>query len=147
MLMSSHVPHYLVATNVLIERDGKVLLSRRQNKGWGDGLLCIPGGHVEPDETVLQAAIREAKEELGLHLSKDDLAYLCTEVKNNSGKFYISIEFIAKTDQEPQNNEPHECSELVWVDPKNLPDDVIPNFKNIIEKGYLAQEKYIEFLA
>lgn len=147
LYMPAHLPHYLVATNVLIERSGKLLLSRRQNKGWGDGLLCIPGGHVEPDETVTRAALREAQEELGLNLQPEDLTYLCTEVKNVSGKFYISAEFIVKTDQEPVNNEPNQCSELVWVDPNNLPDDVIPNFRNIIEKAYLKGEKYVEFLA
>lgn len=145
--MPTHAPHYLVATNVVIEKNGRILLSRRQNKGWGDGLLCIPGGHVEPDETLTEAAIREAKEELGLDLKLEDLTYLCTEVKNGGGKFYISIEFLARTTQEAKNAEPNECSELVWVDPNNLPDDVIPNFKNIIEKGYLGKEKYIEFLA
>lgn len=143
--MANHTPHYLVATNVIIEKNGKILLSRRQNKGWGDGLLCLPGGHVEPDESVTQAAIREAAEELGITLQPEDLTYVCTEVKNVSGKFYISVEFVAQTNQEPKNNEPHECAELVWVDPNNLPSDVIPNFRNIIEKGYLGSEKYIEF--
>ncbi|MFO0970987.1 MAG: NUDIX domain-containing protein [Candidatus Saccharimonadales bacterium] len=66
--MSDHDPHYLAATNVLLVREGKVLLSRRQNKGWGDGMLCIPGGHVEPGETPAQAAVRELKEELGMRI-------------------------------------------------------------------------------
>lgn len=145
--MVNHAPHYLVATNILIIKDGLILLSRRQNKSWGNGLLCIPGGHVEPDETVTSAAIREAKEELGLDLKLEDLSYYCTEVKNVSGAFYISVEFIGNTNQTPVNAEPNECSELVWVDPKNLPNDVIPNFRNIIVKGYLGKEKYIEFLA
>lgn len=145
--MSGHIPHYLVATNVIVEKDGKILLSRRQNKGWGDGLLCIPGGHVDSGETFTQAAIREAKEELGLDLQTEDLTFLCTEVKNGGGKYYISVEFIASTAQEPTNTEPNECAELVWVDPHDLPEDVIPNFRNIIEKAYIGQEKYLEFTA
>lgn len=144
--MADHTPHYLTATNVLIEKDSKVLLSRRQNKGWGDGLLCIPGGHVEPDETFTQAAIREVKEELGIDISENELEYLCTEMKNVSGKPYVSIEFVLRTDTKPKNCEPYECAELVWVDPYHLPEDVIPNFRNIIEKAYVGKEKYIEFL-
>lgn len=144
--MSAHDPHYLTATNVIVVKDGRILLSRRQNKGWGDGLLCIPGGHVEPGETFTQAAVREAKEELGLTITKDMLKYLCTEMKNVSGSPYVSIEFVATTSEEPTNCEPNECSELVWVDPYNLPDDVIPNFRNIIEKAYIGGERYLEFL-
>jgi len=138
-------PHYYIATNVIIERDGKILLSRRQNKTWGNGLLCIPGGHVEQGEMPVQAAVREAKEELGLDITLEDLTFLCVEVKNVTERRYMSVEFILKTDQNPVNTEPHECSELVWVDPKDLPDDVIPNFKSIIEKGYLGEQTYIEF--
>lgn len=144
--MGNHAPHYLTATNVLVEKNGKILLSRRQNKGWGDGLLCIPGGHVEPNETFRQAAVREIKEELGLDVAENDLEYLCTEMKNVSGAPYVSIEFTLRTNAEPKNCEPHECSELVWVDPRSLPEDVIPNFRNIIEEAYLGTNNYVEFL-
>lgn len=138
-------PHYFIATNVIIERDGKILLSRRKNKSWGNGLLCVPGGHVEQGEMPIQAAIREAKEELGLDVKPVDLSFLCVEVKHVSNRRYMSVEFILKTDQEPQNAEPNECSELIWVDPKDLPDDVILNFRNIIQKAYLGKQTYIEF--
>lgn len=40
--------------------DGSVLLARNQNRG-----IEIPGGHVEGDESLLDAAIREALEETG----------------------------------------------------------------------------------
>jgi hypothetical protein len=42
--------------------------------------------------------------------------------------------------------EPDQCSKLVWVDPHNLPNDTIPNFRNIIEKGYLKGEQYLEYI-
>ncbi len=137
-------PHYFVATNVLIEREGKILLSLRQNTGWADGQMTIPGGHTEEGETVITAVIREAKEELGLNLEPSDLTYLCTENKLTQ-RPYVSIIFIARTDENPENTEPEKCKELVWVDPNNLPENVAPNFKQIIEKAYLGTEKYLEF--
>ncbi len=45
---------------VLITEEG-LWLGRRRSGGW-----CIPCGHVEWDETLEQAAKREAKEEMGI---------------------------------------------------------------------------------
>lgn len=142
--MTNPTLNYFVATNVLIEKDGKILLSLRQNTGWADNMMTIPGGHTEEGETVVQAAIREAKEELGLDLQPKDLTYLCTENKLTQ-RPYVSVIFIAKTDQTPNNTEPEKCKELVWADPNDLPENVTENFKQIIEKAYLGNEKYLEF--
>lgn len=144
--MTHHEPHYLTATNVLLVKHGKVLLSRRQNKGWGDGMLCIPGGHVEDGETPKVAAVREVKEELGIDINPEKLEFLCLEVRRSADRAYLSTIFTLETTVEPTNNEPHECSELVWTDPTALGDDVILNFKNIITDGYLRKVPYLEFI-
>lgn len=144
--MQPQTTHYFVATNVLLEKDGKILLSLRQNTGWADDQMTIPGGHTEPGETVVQAAIREAKEELGLELKASDLNYLCTENKITN-RPYVSVIFTVQTSQEPKNTEPEKCKELVWADPNNLPDNVTDNFKKIIQKTYLGNQKYLEYIA
>ena len=51
------------ATLIFVRMDGMVLLIRKL-QGMGAGLLNAPGGRVEPGETPLQGAIREAREEL-----------------------------------------------------------------------------------
>ena len=54
-----------VATGVLVEQEGKVLLVRRAvdpKQGW----WCIPSGFVEYDEAPGEAALRECREETGL---------------------------------------------------------------------------------
>lgn len=137
-------PHYFVATNVLLEKDGKILLSLRQNTGWADGQLTIPGGHLEKGESIVTAAIREANEELGLDLKPEDLTYLCTENKSTN-RVYVSVIFTVTTAQTPENKEPEKCKELLWVDPDNLPENVAPNFKQIIEKAYRGNQQYLEF--
>jgi len=143
--MTDHTAHYLAAVNVILEKDGKILLSRRQNKGWGDGLLCIPGGHVEPGELPLEATLRELKEELGITAKPEDLQFLCVEAKTSPTRHYLSCIFVLKTNQAPVNNEPHECSELVWVDPVQPGDEVIENFKQIIERAYVGSDSYLEY--
>ncbi|MBQ0071540.1 MAG: NUDIX domain-containing protein, partial [Spirochaetales bacterium] len=37
-----------------------------KKKGLGTGYIIAPGGHVELEETSMEAAIRETKEETGL---------------------------------------------------------------------------------
>jgi ADP-ribose pyrophosphatase YjhB (NUDIX family) len=58
--------HFLspkLAAGVIVLYDGKLVLSRRDIDP-GQGLWTYPGGFVEVGETVEQAAIREAKEEI-----------------------------------------------------------------------------------
>jgi len=49
---------------IVIEKDGKFLLARRLNRP-NKGYWCTPGGHVDEGETPLEAAKREAQEEIG----------------------------------------------------------------------------------
>ena len=48
--------------------DGKLLLGKRKDGGW-----CIPCGHVEWDESIEDAAIREMREETGLVVTLDEV--------------------------------------------------------------------------
>src|SRR5437879_3261729 len=64
-------PKYPVAVHVFVLRGEEILLLRRLNTGYEDAKLSVVAGHVEPGETVRQAAIRETREEVGLALSFD----------------------------------------------------------------------------
>lgn len=121
------------------------MLSRRANTGWMDGHLCAPGGHVEAGETPTQAMIREIEEELGVTVKAEDLEFLCVAVRNVTPTEYVAYEFLLKDkDYTFINNEVDKCSELVWVDPKNLPDDVIDDFRQIVERSLNAGQPYLE---
>ena len=64
--------HVQIGANTIVERDGQVLLVRL-NYGPRDGHWALPGGLVEADETVEQAAIRETAEETGFTVGVDGL--------------------------------------------------------------------------
>lgn len=53
------------SVGVLVISDGKILTGTRHND-FGYGLICGPGGHIEPGETPAQAAFRETEEEFGI---------------------------------------------------------------------------------
>ena len=61
-----------VAVAVLLERDGKVLLTRRVNDP-RRGLWVTPGGFVDADEDPSAAAVRECEEETGLKIEIAEL--------------------------------------------------------------------------
>jgi 8-oxo-dGTP pyrophosphatase MutT (NUDIX family) len=57
----------VVDVHLILQRNGQVLLAERAGTGYADGWLNVPGGKLENGETVLDAAIREAREEVGVH--------------------------------------------------------------------------------
>jgi ADP-ribose pyrophosphatase YjhB (NUDIX family) len=53
-----------VATAVVVQADGGIVLGRRAiEPAYGE--WCLPGGFVNDDESPLEAAIRECREEIG----------------------------------------------------------------------------------
>ncbi len=58
------------ATELILRRDGKILISQRGQEP-DKGKFDMPGGFTEAQETVEQAALREAEEELGV--TADDI--------------------------------------------------------------------------
>ena len=55
----------LLAASVAVLRDGRVLVAAR-GRGPMAGRFSLPGGLVEPGETLAQAALRELREEVGV---------------------------------------------------------------------------------
>jgi 8-oxo-dGTP diphosphatase len=53
------------ATLVFVVRDDRILLIRKL-RGLGGGKINGPGGRLEADESALECAVREAREELGI---------------------------------------------------------------------------------
>ena len=62
-----------VAVHLFFIRDRQILLLRRFNTGYEDGKYSVVAGHIEAGETVTQAAIREAYEEVGVVLEPADM--------------------------------------------------------------------------
>lgn len=123
---------------ILKNDDGQILLQRRQGTKLWPGFLALPAGHIDKGENAYEAAIREAREELGIEISLDDIVdtYVVNR-KNKSLPSYYDVYFeISKYIGEIKINEPEKCSELVWVDPNNLPYDMIDFEKEAIDNNY-----------
>ncbi len=62
-----------VTVDLVLQCAGHVLLIQRA-KDPGQGLWALPGGFLEPRDTLLQSALRELEEETGLRLLPEALA-------------------------------------------------------------------------
>jgi 8-oxo-dGTP pyrophosphatase MutT (NUDIX family) len=119
----------VVDVHLILERaDGQVLLAERSGTGYGDGLLNVPGGKLEDGETVLAAAIRETREELGVTVNPADTRFVTVVHHRNPGGVEARVGFFFATrcwSGEPVNAEPDKCAGLVWADPENPPANTI----------------------
>jgi mutator protein MutT len=59
----------IVVTAAVIERDGRVLVTKRQPGVHLEGRWEFPGGKCDPDEPLDACLIRELREELNVHAS------------------------------------------------------------------------------
>jgi len=61
---------YNIGVGGAVVQDGKLLLVRRASRH-GHGNWQLPGGYIEPDETIEQAVVREVEEEAGITAEVD----------------------------------------------------------------------------
>lgn len=136
----------LASVNVMFLKEGKVLLSKRANTGWNDGMYCLPGGHCFEGERPRWAAARETLEEVGLDIRPERFEFVCVAARVSGDKEYVAYEFSVELspDEIPENTEPDKCSALHWSDPSNLPGNIIDDFRQIINKGYTQSVGYLE---
>lgn len=119
---------FLSAVYIVIVKDNKVLLQRRQGTKLWCGFLALPAGHVDEGENSYEALFREAKEELDIAISENSISDTFVVCRKNDGEYlpYYDVYFVINSyTGEIKINEPEKCSELKWVDINNLPDDMI----------------------
>ena len=109
----------------------RVLLQQRRNTGYMDGHWSFgAAGHVEPDESVHAAAVREAREELGVRIRERDLQPICTVHRRQSerdGGQRVDFFFTAEAwEGEPSVREPDRSGGVRWFALADLPEPLVP---------------------
>ncbi len=144
--MSKREKPFHTACYLILLKPNQVLLSRRYNTGYEDGNYSLVAGHVESDETVRDALVREAEEEAGIQVKRDDLEFVSVLHRNTKGK-RIYLDFFFKCDKwdgEPHNAEPDKCDQILWADLDNLPENVIPYVQQAIQTATGRGDAYWE---
>ena len=112
----------ILAVSAAIIRDGKVLIVRRAQPPAG-GVYTLPGGGVEVGETLIEAVVREVREETALAIEPVGLAgYREAIVRDYEGRIerhFVILPFAARwIAGEPMLND--ELSEATWLDPPDV---------------------------
>ncbi|QTE31527.1 NUDIX domain-containing protein [Pengzhenrongella sicca] len=114
------------------DRGEEVLLQLRRGTGYLDEhWACAAAGHVEQGESMVDAARRETREELGLEVDPADLEPLCGMHRTGPGgwidqraDFFFACR---RWRGEPRLVEPDKAAELRWFPLDQLPDPVVPH--------------------
>jgi 8-oxo-dGTP diphosphatase len=123
----------LVAVHLFLMRDDTVLLMRRFNTGYEDGNYSVVAGHLDGDEEVIAAAIREAHEEVGIAIAPEDLTVVGVmhrKATNERIDFFVAA---SRWVGEIRNQEPDKCDELIWSSFNHLPENVIPYIRRALD--------------
>ena len=81
--------------STVVVKDGKLLVVQEGKNNYGQlGTWNFPAGHVEPGEGLVEAAVREAKEESGYTVAIDGV--LSVLLKNNDSGMSLIVFFLGR---------------------------------------------------
>jgi 8-oxo-dGTP diphosphatase len=133
-----------VTVHMFFFRGEQVLLIRRYRTGYMDGHYSVPAGHLDGNEPVRLAAVREAREEIGVGLDPQDIAFGGVFHRHEGDERVDFFVHVRKWSGEPVNAEPEKCDELRWAEVDNLPENTIPYVRRAIE-NFRAGVPFEEF--
>ncbi len=131
----------VAAAYVVLQRGDEVLLQLRAGTGYLDGHWAVLAGHLEPDETIHAAAVREAAEESGVVVAEEDLEPLTMlhrfwpggpQIEQRCDVFFRARRWSG----EPAILEPDRCADMRWFRLDALPDPMVPHEAAVL--SYLA---------
>jgi 8-oxo-dGTP diphosphatase len=128
-------PSVRVGVQPVVVQDGQVLLGLRKNT-FQAGTWGLPGGHLEPGESIVEGAARELYEETGL-LAGEMRVFCVTDPRPDANHHMeVGVEVI-KWSGHAKNMEPAKCSRLAFFPLNRLPEplfvsaiDVLDNYRH-----------------
>ena len=144
---NSNFPRGIEVTCAVIVRNkmGEILLLASPKQG---GKWTLPGGHIEPGEKILEAAVREVKEETGLDARP--IAIITHGEAVNPPDFHRPIHLIyfdclLEVEKGEIQLDPTEASSFIWKSPEEaLAMDIAKGYENDL-KAYIDYCKINKF--
>jgi 8-oxo-dGTP pyrophosphatase MutT (NUDIX family) len=112
---------------------------RRYNTGYRDGDYSVVAGHLDGGERIRDAAVREAKEEVGIRIAPGDLDVVGVMHRLSDDERVDFFLAARSWSGEIVNAEPAKCDRLAWFDLDDLPENVIPYVRRALENCRLGR--------
>jgi 8-oxo-dGTP diphosphatase len=110
-----------VAVDILIINNNKILLVKRALRLIEGGKYGLIGGYLDRDETIIEGAIREVKEETGYNINIIGLLRIKNKPdRDGEDRQIISFVFVAEA-LDKVGEADDESTEVTWFDLNNLP--------------------------
>ncbi len=112
----------------LIRREGEYLLQDRRARDWQG--YTLPGGHIEPGESIVDAVIREMKEETGLTVLAPRLCGV-KQFPIDGGRYLV---FLFETDRFEGEIKSSDEGNMYWVPVSSLASfPLVPDFRELLQ--------------
>ena len=125
----------------LVEEGNKILLQNRVKKDWQG--YTLPGGHIEKDESFVDAVIREMKEETGLDIKNPKLV----GVKQFPIKYGRYVVFLYKTNEYSGTLVSSNEGKMEWIEYDKLKDiNTVDDFEELLKvmnSNNLSEFQYV----
>lgn len=125
----------------LIYKGDKILLQNRIKEDWKG--YTLPGGHIEPGESFVDAVIREMKEETGLDIYHPKLCGI-KQFPIENGRYLV---FLFKTDEFSGNVCSSEEGQMEWINRSELKRQStvsdLEELLSVMEKDDLTEFQYV----
>ena len=122
----------------LIHKNGRYLLQYRIKNDWKG--YTLPGGHIEPGESIVDAVIREMQEETGLLISHPHLCGV-KQFPLEEGRYIV---FLFETEEFEGDLRSSEEGTMHWIDERELSKvNLVEDFEDLIE--VMLDDELVEF--
>ena len=127
----------------LIQKDGKILLQNRVKTDWQG--YAFPGGHIEIGESIVDAVVREVREETGLTIYNPALCgvkqFPLKGGKYENGRYLV---FLFRADQFTGEVTSSDEGEMRWIAKDELHNyNLVQDFDDMLK--VMATDDYTEF--
>lgn len=122
----------------LIHKNGRYLLQDRIKNDWKG--YTLPGGHIEPGESIVDAVIREMQEETGLTIRYPHLCGV-KQFPLEEGRYIV---FLFETEEFEGDLRSSEEGTMHWIDERELSKvNLVEDFEDLIE--VMLDDELMEF--
>ena len=127
---------------ILLNRDGKVLLTRRASGTYAEDEWCMAGGKLDEGEHPRKAVIREVAEEIGIMFTPSSYYGEIENPNTSRGEKWITHYFIGETNVLPAQFREEEISEVRFFSQSDLQEiDIAFDHKEVLLQFFRDRSK------